>query len=114
MSSMSIYHVYLILILYITSHSNQKTSSCLQVPLSLPEILPSKGKHSSQFAGDHSLPEVRDRNHHSILFKEPHQKRKKGKKRRERKKEEGAGKEGKRKEGKGRSRKGRKGKGKET
>lgn len=73
---------------YITSPSNQNTSSCHQVPLS--QSCPLKGKHPSHFAEDHSLPEVRDRNHHCILFKEPYWRRKKRKgkerkKRRERK-----------------------------
>ena len=49
-------------------------SNCFQVPQSCPL----QGKHPSQFAEDHSLPEVRDRNHHCILFKEPYQERKKG------------------------------------
>lgn len=77
MSSMSVYHVYLI---SLPSHSNQSTSSCLHTPLSLPAILPIERKALGQFAGDHSLPEIRDRNHHCILFKEPHQKRKKKRK----------------------------------
>lgn len=62
---------------YITSPSNQNTSSCHQVPLS--QSCPLKGKHPSHFAEDHSLPEVRDRNHHCILFKEPYWRRKKRK-----------------------------------
>lgn len=49
-------------------------SNCFQVSQSCPL----KGKRTSQFAEDHSSPEVRDRNHHCTLFKEPYQERKKG------------------------------------